>query len=273
MKRKAFTLAEVLITLLLIGVVAAFTIPVFISEFSKNKWTLAFKRSFAETYNALGRIALDEDCAKSLTCTNIFRGGQDASTMELGKKLASTMSTARICGKGEKEGAVTDQCFSHEISIGLSGGKKQTLYQTMTESESGQIGFNDSNPFYTYITTRGVSYAVFSFGLNCLNAVTDENRELVNTYIDWYVHEADKPDNQMLSLCGFIVVDVNADQPPNIWGRDVFGIWLTDRSVLGVYPFGGDYDRQFGGKCSYNANGDTRGCAAQIIKDGWVMKY
>ena len=102
----------------------------------------------------------------------------------------------------------------------------------------------------------------------------DKNGNYKNAeYINWYVQDADKPDNQMLSLCGFIVVDVNAAQPPNVWGRDVFGIWLTDRSVLGVYPFGGEYDKQFGNKCSYNPNGDTRGCAAQLIKDGWVMKY
>ena len=75
-KRYAFTLAEVLITLMLIGIIAAFTIPVFTQEFSKNKWTVTFKRTFAETFNALSTLALNEDCAKSLTCTHIFENGQ-----------------------------------------------------------------------------------------------------------------------------------------------------------------------------------------------------
>ena len=85
----------------------------------------------------------------------------------------------------------------------------------------------------------------------------------------------------MLSLCGFVIVDVNASQPPNVWGRDVFGVWVTDRSVIGVYPFGGDYDKRFGNNsdsvcgalCCKDDGTDARGCAARIIKDGWAMKY
>ena len=80
----------------------------------------------------------------------------------------------------------------------------------------------------------------------------------------------------MLSLCGFIVVDVNGPKRPNTWGRDVFGMWVTDKSVLGVYPFGGNFDKAFRNMCNVttgDAAQDTRGCAAQLIKDGWKMKY
>ena len=97
-----------------------------------------------------------------------------------------------------------------------------------------------------------------------------------DAYMDAYVYDKDNPSNQMLSLCGFIIIDVNGKQSPNIWGRDVFGMWVTDRSVLGVYPFGGEFDNAFRNKCnmtSVDDTQDTRGCAAQLIKDGWEMKY
>ena len=282
-KKKAFTLAEVLTTLLLIGIVAAFTIPVFMTEFQKNKWTITFKRTFAETFNALGRVALDEDCAKSLTCTHIFEGSQSDSTDELGDALIKTLATSRVCRRNE------DGCFSHPVRIGLNSGETQSLKDTM----GGDVNFASDKPFYSFITQRGVSYAVFSFGTQCLNDTTQA--ALNEQYINYYVLHPEQDGNQILSLCGFIIMDVNGSQKPNVWGRDVFGVWLTDRSVLGVYPFGGDNDARFNidgnyktdnvddegnqiikagsSHCGTQAGQDTRGCAARIIKDGWVMKY
>lgn len=265
-KKRAFTLSEILITLTLIGVISVLTVPMFIKELQKNKWTVTFKRSFAETINALSRIALDEDCAKSLTCTHIFSGTQEESTETLGKQLTKVLSTNKVCGRTKEE----EGCFAHKISIGLKGEKKETLAQTMRPGTDVNFSSPDS-PFYTFITNRGVSYAVFSFGTQCLN----EPSPYREAYINAYVSSPEAEDNQMLSLCGFIIMDVNAAQPPNIWGRDVFGIWITDRSILGIYPFGGDYDLRFNATngCRNTENGDTRGCAARVIKDGWVMKY
>ena len=45
MKKRAFTLAEVLITLGIIGVVAAMTIPTLISNYQKKQFEVAFSIS------------------------------------------------------------------------------------------------------------------------------------------------------------------------------------------------------------------------------------
>ena len=52
----AFTLAEVLTVLGLLGVIAALTLPFLIQEFNKNKWAVTYQRSFAETFNVLTKI-------------------------------------------------------------------------------------------------------------------------------------------------------------------------------------------------------------------------
>jgi len=267
--KRAFTLAEVLVTLMLIGVVAVLTIPFMVQEFQKSRWTVTFKRTFAETYNALGKVALEEDCSKSLTCTHLFDGSKEESTQLFGEAFAKMMALSQNCKMNKDE-----NCFSHKIKIGLTDGTEQTVEETMTEGtgkgdDAARAAISYDGNFYTFRTTRGVSYALFSFGTQCLNTDTG-NR---NDYIKFYVYDEEDSNNQMLSLCGFIVVDVNGDQKPNIWGRDVFGMWVTDRSVIGIYPFGGEYDRQFRESCSTNPAGDTRGCAAQLINDGWVMKY
>ena len=272
MKNKlAFTLAELLATLMLIGVVAALTIPFLFQEFSKEKWTVTFKRSFAETFNALTRMALEEDCNKSLTCTHLFDDGQAISTKNLGDAMTSVMAVAENCGT--KTGS---NCFSHKVKVGLSGNKEQTLKETMSDKVNFAEGSDFETGFYTFRTVRGVSYAVLSFGLKCLNERTADNAQMIDAYLNAYVNDKDNPSNQMLSLCGFIVIDVNGPQGPNVWGRDVFGMWITDRSVLGVYPFGGEFDNAFYNKCNMPSEDDaqdTRGCAAQLIQDGWKMKY
>lgn len=267
MKRfNAFTMTEIMVTLLLIGIVASLILPFFIDEFQKAKWALIYKRSFAETYNALTRLALDEDCSKSLTCTRLFDDGQIISTQKLGDAMTTVMATKLNCGMDN------GKCFSHKVKVGLSGTKEENLMETM----KNDVNFLVDN-FYTFQTLRGVSYAVFSFGMNCLNiANTEQDKELQSGYIDFYVEDAEKETNQMMSLCGFIILDVNGTQKPNVWGRDVFGVWITDRSTLGVYPFGGEYDKRFGNKCNMSSSDDahdTRGCAAQLIKDGWKMMY
>ena len=259
-KRKAFTLAEILVTLGLIGVVAALTIPFLLQEFNKSKWAVTYQRSFAETFNVLGKIALSEDCAKSLTCTHVFDNGQMQSTRDFGDELVKNMAVSQNCGTNN------GNCFSHSVKIGLSTETSQTLQETMADA----VAFN--TPFYTFKTTRGVSYAVLSFGLKCLNENIGPTEQ---AYIDAYVLQPNDPTNQMLSLCGFIILDVNGEQSPNTWGRDVFGMWITDRGSIGVYPFGGDLDKKFNGQCHFATDGnqDTRGCAAQLVKDGWKMKY
>jgi prepilin-type N-terminal cleavage/methylation domain-containing protein len=47
LKRKAFTLAELLISLAILGVIATFTIPKILNSFQKNQWKNIFKEDIA----------------------------------------------------------------------------------------------------------------------------------------------------------------------------------------------------------------------------------
>jgi len=51
MKNKAFSLAEVLITLGIIGVVAAITIPTLMVNFQKEKTVIKLKKAYSTLYN------------------------------------------------------------------------------------------------------------------------------------------------------------------------------------------------------------------------------
>lgn len=68
-KNKAFTLAEVLITIGIIGIVAAITIPTLINEYqamvTKNRW----KKAYAELNNAFQLVKADENVSAYFNCT------------------------------------------------------------------------------------------------------------------------------------------------------------------------------------------------------------
>ncbi len=77
----AFTLAEVLITLGIIGVVAAMTMPVLISKHQVHQWETALKANYSIITNGFKQIMQAEGCP-DLECTGIFApkssgGGDD----------------------------------------------------------------------------------------------------------------------------------------------------------------------------------------------------
>jgi len=59
--KKAFTLAEVLITLGIIGVVAAMTLPVLVSNYQKTVWVNQLKKDVSTVQNGVKKIMADEE--------------------------------------------------------------------------------------------------------------------------------------------------------------------------------------------------------------------
>ncbi|EKE02811.1 MAG: hypothetical protein ACD_20C00328G0004 [uncultured bacterium] len=68
MTRKGFTLAEVLVTLAIIGVVAALTIPALIQSTSQTELKTALKKSLA-TLNQAIVMSIAQDSVDASTCT------------------------------------------------------------------------------------------------------------------------------------------------------------------------------------------------------------
>lgn len=59
--RKAFTLAEVLITLGIIGIIAAMTLPVLISKHIKNQTAIQVKKAYSEITQLINRSVVDNE--------------------------------------------------------------------------------------------------------------------------------------------------------------------------------------------------------------------
>ena len=76
LKKAAFTLAETLITLTIIGVIAALTIPSLISEYQKHTYVVGLKKAYSQLQNAVKMIPITQGCpAGDFDCAGWNEGG------------------------------------------------------------------------------------------------------------------------------------------------------------------------------------------------------
>lgn len=101
MKKKifAFTLAEVLITLSIIGLVAEMTIPVLYSSYRKQRIAIQLKKIYVQGNLALQQLALEGGCPGDLNCA--FKSIK--STTDLGTSMQKYYKIQKNC-------ALTGRC-------------------------------------------------------------------------------------------------------------------------------------------------------------------
>ena len=90
LKQKAFTLAETLITLSIIGVVAAMTVPTLVTNAQKASYVAGLKKAYSNLKNAALLIPIDQGCAAGdYSCAT-----QNTETIDF---IAKHFKTAKIC--------------------------------------------------------------------------------------------------------------------------------------------------------------------------------
>ena len=95
--RKAFTLAEVLITLGIIGVVAAVTMPTLISKYKEQVMLTKLKKAYTELYTALRMASVDYGDCSTWEYGSAFDG--DSAVKFLDKYIAPYLKLSKNCGK------------------------------------------------------------------------------------------------------------------------------------------------------------------------------
>ena len=108
LKRAAFTLAEVLITLGIIGVVAALTLPTLIQNHQKQVYVTQLKKAYSTLNNAFNKMAADEGvvdwnqtyCSSSLWVENDLEA-TNANLNECFDRIAKQMKVVKYKRYGE----------------------------------------------------------------------------------------------------------------------------------------------------------------------------
>lgn len=214
-KKTAFTLAEVLITLGIIGIVAAMTLPTLTAKYNDKILINQSKKTFAMISNAMNLL-------KSESGDSDFSGIFAQSSEEVLNDLARHIRFTKNCGT--KNG-----CGAKETKPQKKSGKKYSFYY--------------SNAVAKAILLDGSTIAINSYnkrnvGEACLSQFdtgeTDTNGNPIYQY-----------SNQ----CGLIFFDTNGEKGPNQYGADTFSFIIRPDKII---QYQGDfYDAITGNTLNY----------------------
>ena len=243
MKKFGFTLAEILVTLSIIGVVSALTVPALSQNVQNRTYEASIKKAYNTVSNAVDRYMADEGLSSlsnsEITTKNglrsfvkkYFKVVQDCETTYYSSNGASCYAPQYFSlDKSATTNTAMGQCI---IVVGLADGSSMCL-------DNGNM---EDVPVDKDINGDGV---------------IDENDKLHATQGIW-------DDDRIMS----IEVDTNGPNGPNIVGRDIFSMQVNSRGLV----YGADYGlsrEAFIQKYRKNAWPMS---ISYLQKNGWRMDY
>lgn len=243
-KKYGFTLAEVLITLGIIGVVAALTIPTLIGNYQKTQYVTQLKKAYTQFNQALQLMITDHGCTNDLKCTEASVGSPEA----LGAEMVKYFKVVKDCGATPNQG-----CMPKDASYSFDG-------------STSRMSVDESVSWYRFITEDGTAFAITGASSNCEDAG-------LSTHMT----------NNLAEFCGYLDIDVNGpSKGPNNYGRDIFEFVISNGKGTIIYPSGGIDDASVphwidtdGNIAGCDSNVDVYGipCAGRVIEEGWQMNY
>lgn len=189
---KAFTLAEVLITLGVIGVVAAMTIPVLMNNIQDAQLKTAWKKEYSVFNSAQQRI-MGENGSTMLS----YAAGTGTYPDNSRNAFLNYISYIKKCDYQQALG----NCW-HQTGV--------VTYLDGTKDAS-----TETDGVWDWAHTAG---AILKDGTYVIFSTTDEN-------CTWTSNGATH------NICSAITVDVNGAKPPNVIGKDVYEMYITVNSV------------------------------------------
>ncbi|MBQ3311033.1 hypothetical protein IJG72_03045 [bacterium] len=235
----AFTLAETLIVMGIIGVVAALTIPNVNKNTGRAETVAKVKKIYAELNEAHNRATAvygplhtwfnNDSCSRDdgTTCYNLHA--------RYFNRVTEFMKLQKNCGCDDYCGTSTDGCMHKDYPLFINGGDDD--------------GFFDNSPDDSYLP-RAITASGWSFGINRMYRYYSSNK--------CSAFPTEKS-------CGQIYVDIDGpNKGKNTWGIDLFKFVVTSN---GIEPYGGgdwwtnEDKREY---CFYRGEE----CAAWVINTG-----
>ena len=256
-----FTLAEVLITLGIIGVVAAITLPSLIQKYQKKTYIEGLKVGISILEQGF-KAAMAEDGVDDLADTTLWKNcdGTDFSysSSEWRNKCQPELSKYF---KGIKFESVPDM---------------QALGDSSTNTDTCRKLVGKTNKWY-YLNDKSKCRGWKNVAVTLANGMRADIA-IGSGAVD---HTAG----------AITALDVNGGKAPNTWGRDTFYLQiLRDGRVVGLYSKANaeayakynnkditsiieDYKTKTETDCNNTISAGGWTCSGRVIDEGWVMNY
>ena len=207
----AFTLTEVLVTLGIIGIVTALTMPALIANYKEKVLVSQVKKSYSQMQNALKLYAAKNECSEA-ACISDTNGTDE----DITKKLFEAFNGGLYCNNSSNN----KECKNYGIKS-----------NTPTSNDSGTADYTDSFTKPFFISRDGATYKARQYS-SCIREATyvkkDENGFTVDEDGDG------KPDTvtTTVDLCAIIYFDANGLKGPNQFGADVYRIDIRSNGKI-----------------------------------------
>ena len=265
MKKYGFTLAEALVTIAIIGIVAALTAPPLVTNNRNQAYASKLTVLASNIENAFTSTIVQENVG-DLYETSLW---QDA---PINAESDST-NIANFVGSLGKNLIIS----GHEDSVSAFYNKVGGFYPMNNNGSKNtnklQTDFAGTTKCITIMTKNGAAVFVRTF------AQPDD--------FDTLKTNAISDGSSYYSHAGDVIIDVNGIDAPNTLGRDIFWFQLAENGIL--YPAGGkDVARMdsagtwdnTGNKfsCTNADKGSSEeykgaGCTARVIQEGYKISY
>lgn len=209
-RRFGFTLAETLITISIIGIVAAITLPTLVSNYKDKILISQAKKLYSETINGIKMYTAKNYCANESCLFDTSR-----STDEVNREFFKMFEGATYCEKNNKKPI----CQKYMI---LANSKINNGY--------GQTGYGDNmiQPFIVLKTGSIIKIAQYT---SCIREVETKVKDENGNYI---LDSEGNPKTQTVILdnCAYIYLDSNGQKGPNQRGADIFVHKFTSKNKI-----------------------------------------
>lgn len=209
--RLAFTLAEVLITLGIIGVVASFTMPSLIQKHKEKELITRTKRVYSVIQNAVLMAQKENDTIGD----NTFLFDTSKTSAEVASNFAKYFNGAKVCVSKSKD------CSNYYYSV---------KFATKRKDDTSGTTIGSYLPTARIITNDGAVIAINQMSA-CARTSTDCKRdENYNCIKDQNGNTTDVIRTSY--NCAFIDFDVNGPKPPNQFGQDVYELSVNVDKIV-----------------------------------------
>ena len=222
-----FTMAEILLSLTIIGVVAAITLPSLTGNINERTWNTQRKALYARFSQAIalmpalnGYGTLTEDESGSITEDNV------AETF-VTSGLAKVLKINNICDSEHlSDCGIPSKITTATGSLNLELDNMTTLneYNSMFSSTDGSVEFKIRTKAAAFETANGESILIY-YNPRCVL------KEVANpSTVSFYLQN---------KLCANFIYDLNGSKGPNTYGKDIGVIsafYPTDSVIVSPNP-------------------------------------